>query len=318
MIRRTVVFQSLIKAKLWFSLAVFLVWGMPVAIGKTLTWEEFAPESYHERLEVSVKGVKSHYFAVTQENPLEIKLKGPRKVLVHIRNSVSAVGDLPGEYRLNVLTDARNFDEFAFHSGPTRLATILQGAEDIRLGKLGRFVLEIPEGIHPLKFFPAKSDKDQKFFLKFFLSEITSKNDKNVSMSPDQYDAVIHLIYKEKEQTYYRMTAEKPVQISIVGPTQLKVVTRLEFNHRMKGKYSYQIQIFEDAKLIQTRQYRTYKSDVASYKTVTRLSPGRSRSFLVPVSKGKHVYRLVPVTMQKETVIAKVLIPKKDIGIIKP
>jgi len=47
------------------------------------------------------------------------------------------------------------------------------------------------------------------------------------------------------------------------------------------------------------------------------VTPGRSRSFLIPVSAGRHVYRLVPITLQKETVIAKVLIPQKDVGVIK-
>lgn len=288
-----------------------------VAFSKSLVWEEFRLKKYHEKVEVSVKGIKSDYYAVTQDEPLEVKLRGPRKVLVHVRNSFVGEDRSMMEYHLNVLQDGRNFDEYAFRASPTRLATLLESLEDRRLGRLRKFILEVPEGVHRLKFFPAGSMNQQKLFLKFFISEILLKNEKRVSMSPDQYDEVVHLIYKEREYTYYRMTQDKPVELSVVGPTELKVITRLEFNRRMKGKFSYQIQIFEDGKLTQTRQYRTYKSDAASYTQVTNVTPGRSRSFLISVPHGKHVYRLVPITLQKETVIAKLLIPQKDVGIIK-
>jgi hypothetical protein len=212
--------------------------------------------------------------------------------------------------------DERNFDEYAFRSRPTQQAVLVKNPENVRMGRLRKFVVEVPEGVHEFKFFPADS-VNQRLFLRFFLSELIAKNEKRVSMSPDRYAKVISLIYKEKEHTYYRMTPKKPIEISVIGPTELKVITRLEFNRRMKGKYSYQVQIFEDDQLIQTRQYRTYKSDAASYKKIMNVTPGRSRSFLIPVPKGRHVYRFSPVTLQKETVITKILIPQKDIGIME-
>jgi hypothetical protein len=295
----------------------FLFWGnIPTVFGKSLVWEEFPLDKYGEKARINIKGVNRDYYGISRENPLPIKLKGPRKVLIHIRNSFPPMEEALLEYRVNVLMDERNFDEYAFRARPSTQAVLADNPENNRLGRLRKFVVEVPDGVHQFKFFPADS-VNQRLFLRFFISEFIAKSEKRVSMSPDRYDKVVSLIYKEKEQTYFRMTPANPVEISVIGPTELKVMTRLEFNRRMKGKYSYQVQIFEDDLLIQTRQYRTYKSDVASYKKITNVSPGRSRSFLIPVPKGKHVYRFVPVTLQKESVIAKILIPQKDIGIME-
>lgn len=309
---------------LWrlFSVTALSFLGVMGAVSlspaKSLIWDEFIPSKYHQKIEASLKGKTSELYAMTPDSPIEVELRGPRKVLVHVRDCFKGGEESMKEYRLNVLLDDRNFDEYSFRSGPTPLATLLgENPDKLKIGALRKIILEIPEGVHRLKFTSSDAKDVQPLFLKFFVSEILSEGEKHVAMSPEKYDQVVDMIYKEKEITYYRMTPECAIQLSLVGPTELKVITRLEFNHRMKGKYSYQIQVFEDDHLIQTRQYRTYKSDAISYQKVSRVTSGRSRSFLISVRKGKHVYRLVPVTLQKETVIAKILIPRKDVGVVE-
>ncbi len=310
-------FKNKISLSFFFLLIILtLEMGNPSLVkAKSLVWDEFTPTQYNQKIEGSLKGKKTDLYTCTRDHPIEFELKGPRKILVHVRNMFQSNEEGVKEYRVSVLLDERNFDEYSFRSAPTPMATILEEPNNNRkLGMLRKIILEIPEGVHRLKFFPS-GDETQSLFLKCFASEIFSQGEKHVAMSPESYAEVIGMIYKEKEMTYYRMTLEKPVQLAIVGPTELKIVTRLEFNRRMKGKFSYQIQVFEDNHLVQTRQYRTYKSDVVSYQKVTNVTAGRSRSFLIPVRKGKHVYRFVPVTSQKETVIAKILIPRKDVGV---
>ncbi len=310
--------KNFVENRKIFSFALFFFIGMMVHIdgasAKNLVWDEFAPVQYDEKVEASLKGKKADLYSCTKAHAIEFELKGPRKILIHIRNVFQTQHEEMKAYRINVLLDGRNFDEYSFRSAPTNLATILgDNISSRKLGMLRKIVLEIPEGVHRLKFFP--SHEEEPLLLRCFASEIFSQGEKHVAMSPEKYAQVVGMIFQEKEMTYYRMTPEKPIQLTVVGPTEIKVVTRLEFNQRMKGKFSYQIQVFEDDRLVQTRQYRTYKSDVVSYQKVTNVTAGRSRSFLIPVRKGKHVYRFVPVTSQKETVIAKILIPRKDVGV---
>jgi hypothetical protein len=295
---------------------LFFCQSMP-ALATDIAWDEYVLEDSPAPVEASIKGNKRVYQRVSPDQPLEVEFMGPRKVLVHIRNAFLETEKNSKEYRVNVLMDEHNYDEFVFRTRPSRFAAFQNQSQNMLMGRLRRFMVEVPEGRHSLKFFQAASGSQEPLYLRFFTSENLSKSSKRVSMSPDEYDEVITLIYQEKEHSYYRMNSEKPVKLSVVGPTELKVITRLEFNRRMKGKHSYQIQIYEDDQLIQTRQYRTYKSDVASYHEVSSLSPGRSRSFLISVPKGKHVYALKPVGLQSESVIVKILIPQKDIGILE-
>lgn len=300
-----------------FAVVFLLFQTMPPVFATDIAWDELVLEDPPAPVEASIKGNKRVYNRVSQDQPLEVEFIGPRKVLVHIRNGFTPSQQEAKEYRVNVLMDEHNYDEFVFRTRPSRFAVFQDQNENMHMGNLRRFMVEVPEGRHLIKFFQAASGSQEPVYLRLFTSENLSKSSKRVAMSPDEYDEVITLIYQEKENSYYRMNSEKPVKLSVVGPTDLKVITRLEFNRRMKGKHSYQIQIYEDEQLIQTRQYRTYKSDVASYHEVSSLSPGRSRSFLISIPKGKHVYALKPVTPQNESVIVKILIPQKDIGILE-
>ncbi|MBI1871042.1 MAG: hypothetical protein HYS07_07615 [Chlamydiae bacterium] len=302
--------------KMFLAIGFLIFFNVNVLDAKSLAWEEYPLVQYHEKIEVNIKKNLVTYYSVSHENPLELKIKGPRRLFVQLRNSFSSGNESEIAYRIDTLQDERNFDEFIFQSSSSSSLFFksIEGKERF-LGRLRKLVINIPEGVHHFKFFLPEGESQERLFLRFFLSEPISGKAHRTLMSPDQYDKVVDLVYKEKEFTYYRFSPEKPLQISVTGSTELKVISRLEFHQRMKGKFSYQIQVFEDEKLIQTRQYRTYKSDVASYREVTHMTPGRSRSFFISVSKGKHIYRLVPVVLSSETVIAKVLIPKKDVGI---
>lgn len=302
---------NLLKTLIWT-----LFWVQPV-LAKNLAWDELKVGPDSAKIAIQVREGEGFYHVMTQEGPLELKLEGPSQLLVHIRPSfLDNEADLK-EYKINVMMDNRTFDEYRFHARRSKIAKMVENSADTGVGRLRKFVVEVPEGKHFFKFFSSDELPQQKIFLRFYLSEKITKAEKRISMSPEQYQDVVTLVYKEKEQSYYRMSETKPVRIIVDGPTELKVVTRLEFNRRMKGKYTYQVQILEDDKLIQTRQYRTYKSDIVSYKNVSSFSPGRARSFLVWVPKGQHTYKLVPITMSHETVLVKILIPKKDITVIQ-
>ncbi|MBI1884013.1 MAG: hypothetical protein HYS08_07395 [Chlamydiae bacterium] len=283
---------------------------------KSLVWEEYPLKQYHEKVEIHFKESKSNYYTVTQDNPLEVQFRGPRKVLVHVRNTFTKNEAETQEYHLSILQDGRNFDEYVFRSKPSS-SSVLASNPQLQLGKIRKFVVEVPEGVHVFRFFPPETMENHPFFLRFFVSEPTSKHDKKIAMSPEKYNQVVNLIYKEREFTYYRATKEKPLEIGVIGPTELKVISRLEFHRRIKGQFSYQIQVFQDDQLTQTRQYRTYKSDIVSYAKVTSLTPGRSRSFTISVPKGRHVYRLAPVALEKGSVLMKILIPRKDVGVVE-
>lgn len=313
-------FPIFIQCRIWKWFAAVLFFSCQFVshlFATDIAWDEYVVEDPQTPVEASIKGNTRVYQRISPDQPLEVEFVGPRKVLVHIRNAFLETEKNAKEYRVNVLMDEHNYDEFVFRTRPSRYAVFQNQGGKMLMGRLRRFMVEVPEGRHMLRFFQTAPGSQEPLYLRFFTSENLSKSSKRVSMSPDEYDEVVTLIYQEKEHSYYRMNSEKPVKLSVVGPTELKVITRLEFNRRMKGKHSYQIQINEDDQLIQTRQYRTYKSDVASYHEVSSLSPGRSRSFLISVPKGKHVYTLKPVGLQSESVIVKILIPQKDIGILE-
>ena len=106
---------------------------------------------------------------------------------------------------------------------------------------------------------------------------------------------------------------EKPLKVEIIGPTELRVLTRTENHFQMKGRINYRVQVKENGKVINTYQLCSKVSEVAVYKDVKELIPGTACEFVIYVPKGKHVYEILPLDKDKSTLLGRLLIPEKDV-----
>ena len=123
----------------------------------------------------------------------------------------------------------------------------------------------------------------------------------------------VDLVTHENVVHYYRFSQKKPLKIRINGPTTMRVLTRFENHYDMKGRIDYRVQVKEDGKVIHTYLLSSVYSEVTNYKKNGRLVPGKAREFYIRVPSGRHNYTIVPLDKDKNTILARVLIPKKDV-----
>jgi len=110
---------------------------------------------------------------------------------------------------------------------------------------------------------------------------------------------------------------EKPLKVDIIGPTELRVLTRTENHFQMKGRINYRVQVKENGSVINTYQLYSKVSEVAVYKDEKDLIPGVACEFVIYVPKGNHVYEIVPLDKDKSTLLGRLLIPVKDVNLEK-
>jgi hypothetical protein len=125
----------------------------------------------------------------------------------------------------------------------------------------------------------------------------------------------VNLIAAEELVQYYRFSQSRPLKIQISGPTTFKVLTRIENHYGMKGRINYRLQVKEDGKVKHTYQLNSVRSETTRYKSVGSKIPGKAKEIVIDVPSGRHSYEILPLDKDKNTILGRILFPKKDIGL---
>jgi len=123
-----------------------------------------------------------------------------------------------------------------------------------------------------------------------------------VSISPMYLNEPVSLVTYEDVVSYYRFSSAKPLKVKITGPTTLRVLNRVEFDYRMKGKLNYRIEVKEDKKVKNTYMLCADHSDITKYKKDGKRTPGKANEIVISVPSGTHTYEII--TLDKCSVLA--------------
>jgi len=130
-------------------------------------------------------------------------------------------------------------------------------------------------------------------------------------LSPMYPNEPVSLVTNEDVLSYFRYSPSKSLKIRITGPTIVRVLNRVEFDYKMKGKINCRIEVKEDKKVKNTYMLCADRSDVTRYKKNGKKIPGKAKEIVINVPSGTHTYTLLP--LDNCTVLARILFPKKDI-----
>jgi hypothetical protein len=136
-----------------------------------------------------------------------------------------------------------------------------------------------------------------------------------IAFSPLAPSEPVELISRETCIKYYRFSVDKPLKIEIIGPTELRVLTRIENHFDMKGRIHYRLQVKSANEVVNTYQMSSRRSEIAMYKDDKNLIPGKACEFVIDVPKGRHVYEVFPLDKDKNTILGRCLIPEKDVSL---
>jgi len=103
------------------------------------------------------------------------------------------------------------------------------------------------------------------------------------------------------------------LKIKVTGPTTLRVLNRVEFDYKMKGRLNYRVEVREDKRLKNTYMLCADRSDVTKYRREKKKTPGKANEIVINVPSGTHIYEIV--TLDKYLILGRILFPKKDISL---
>jgi hypothetical protein len=266
---------------------------------------------------VQLKSKQHLYHFVTKTEPVKLEVAGPVKIEVLTRLAIPASATGKIAYAIVVSEGGKQIKQY---KTTTEVSDVTFVDDPSGVGKSRKCSLEIPEGEHTFVF-ALESEIADHCALRFALS---GKNNlaralhgKSVRVEPLSYDRVVTAVVAEKLITYYVATKEKPIQLRVIGPTDVVVDARLNFDAKMIGKQSYTIAVVEGAKTLLTAPLTSTKSVGAFYKDWKEVVPGKINLLRLGVPAGEHLYQFVLKEGLASSVSLKFSIPEKAVTNIR-
>jgi hypothetical protein len=295
---------------------------MVAIFSSSLSWAQttsksnlLKPTNYQKRVSTIVSGKTRYYYSLSTDKASVISLQGPGNLQVITRARFKS--DSPAKTSYGIL--------FSIDGGPQKSSMIKDAQRsttdtyaDGTLGIPGQskeFTIDLGRGDHSIEF--RTQDDKTPVAARYIFTPVKEKKVDWIAFSPLRPSEPVDLISKESTVSYYRFSKDKPLKVEVNGPTELKIMTRIENHYQMRGRIHYRIQIKENNVVKNTYQLSSDRSESAAYKDNKELIPGKACEFVINVPEGKHSYEILLLDEDKSTVLGRLLIPKKDVKLEK-
>ena len=290
-----------------YILLLYLIASSGMVLPQTRT---IRPSNPKDKFIIRESGVNHAYYLVRADDPSIIFIKGPGKLRITSRiiiprntivNDYNLLYRIDGGERKNIYYDKIKKSKNGMINGISTGVAGIGKVLNIELGP-GEHSLEIRSG-----------SASVTILAKYSFRKIKAKKTKWVMLSPSHPNEPVDLVIHENVVHYYRFSERKPLKININGPTTLRILTRFENHYNMKGRINYRIQVKQDNQVLNTYLLSSIYSEVTTYRHNLKLVPGKAREFYIQVPPGRHRYTIIPMDKDKNTILARILFPKKDV-----
>jgi hypothetical protein len=277
--------------------------------------QHLKPTNFQKRVTHVISEKSRSYYSLSSEKASVINVRGPGILRVISRGRF--VQGEKENIKYEILYTINGGEQQSVkenYVGRSKKASYLNSALGVP-GELKDFEIELGRGSHTIEF--KLKEKNIPVALRYKFTPTKAKKQDWIAFSPSQPTEPVNLITKEQIVKYYRFSLEKPLKVEINGPTELRVLTRIENHYQMKGRILYRLQVKEDDKVINTYQLNSRRSEVTVYENNKELIPGKAREFVINVPKGRHAYEIFPLDKDKSTILGRCLMPEKDVKLEK-
>ena len=267
------------------------------------------PKNANTPISIMISGKSLKYYPLSDKESLELTTRGSGKLKIITRGFINSQDEKRLSYNVYYRINGAEKIKVEFNGvKPDNKASF----EDQSLGlpSVGEnIIIELSRGENIIELW--SGSENSKIITRTLFTEIKEKKIDWISLSPMYPNEPVSLVTYEDVVSYYRFSSAKPLKVKITGPTTLRVLNRVEFDYRMKGKLNYRIEVKEDKKVKNTYMLCADHSDITKYKKDGKRTPGKANEIVISVPSGTHTYEII--TLDKCSVLGRILFPKKDI-----
>jgi hypothetical protein len=254
-----------------------------------------------------IEGKDRLYFRVESGETATVQVRGPGEVKCYVRAVAGDAGSATIKYSVVISEGDHRLKTVETETAPSAMKW--KGSSELA-AKSRSFTLRIPDGDHRLTI--AFASKDAKAAGIRYVFRETPEHSAQLPLHATGKRESVILLVKEKPLDYYVADQQSPVKVEVIGPTRLRVVSRLVYPSGARGSQRYTIKLERDGESLPDKTLETTKSSVVECESHPDWIIGKSKSFYVEVPKGTHVIMLRPANADSPGVALRFSIPKED------
>jgi hypothetical protein len=293
---------------------VFVIFGLllsfTLVLGNPKT-KVLKPKNVESKISVVISGKNRTYYPLLVKGPTVVSAKGPGTLKIITRAQFDLQTPKSLDYSIFYGINVDKKTKIDFNNTKRDGNATFKDESSGFPGTSESIVIELNRGDNTIELW-YQSEK-HKIIGRFLFKEIKEKKISWISLSPSFPNEPVSLVTNEEVVTYYRFSLKKPLKIKITGPTTLRVFNRVENHYQMKGRIDYRLQVKENGKVKNTYQLNSVRSDVTVYKKSSGRTAGKAKEIVITVPGGTHVYEILPLDKDKDSILGKILFPKKDV-----
>jgi hypothetical protein len=223
------------------------------------------------------------YFRIGASDSLLVPLEGPVQLRIFSRVEVPPDSKQAISYELRVAEKGALLDREATESSASSAARLERGG--MAVGKSRRMTVDIPGGKHELVLSVLGGPA---VYVRLQHRPPERGGNVMVSLTPVEAPRSVLLAEGEKTIPYYTTMPGKPVKLRVVGPTQLQLFLRLDFDATMRGTQAYKVVLSDGGRHLRSVELKTTKATTASYTNLPDRVPSKYDKLQVPIEAGTH------------------------------
>ncbi|MCF7825696.1 MAG: hypothetical protein K9M55_03420 [Candidatus Marinimicrobia bacterium] len=234
-----------------------------------------------------VSGNRSSYYALDDES-LIYKVKGPQRLKIYSRAVLTSKKSESQAFEFEIQLNGNQPIQVNHQQKYSRGVKSPQHPNHY-FSKSATDYITIPAGVNQVTLRPKK--RGQAMVVRV-LEESQGPRGKKKRVEALSEEAPIKLIYQDKRLSYYAMTKDHPLFVTMEGPVNLEIISRLGFSPQMGREQDYRIQILDNGKLVGTYYFSTDRSEATTVEGQKDVVPGSWRSCDIKLGKGMHEIKL--------------------------
>ncbi|MEM9555718.1 MAG: hypothetical protein AAGC60_15800 [Acidobacteriota bacterium] len=267
--------------------------------------------SAQDEIQIFVSGKDRPYELLSEQEARVVTVRGPGELRLISRAQFRPADEPARDYTLRVRVDGGAWQEIVYERVERSRTAMFRDGTLGMPGQLMEYRIQLRRGFHNVEVLPAPGSP--KIYFRHLFKPKKARKRSWVSLAPLGDPELVELVIRETFVTYYRNDPGRPFELDVIGPTELRVFTRVENTPEMRGRIHYRLQVREDDRVINTFQLSSRRSQVALYAENDELVPGRASEIVIPVPPGRHRLKILPLDPNKSSLLARFMLPKEDL-----
>ncbi|MFH0765791.1 MAG: hypothetical protein V2A61_05165 [Calditrichota bacterium] len=263
-----------------------------------------------EKISLKVNNKNLSYWELGTKTPVTVKVTGPTRIKLYTRATLPE-NRKEGLYGIVAHRDGKNRSYIGRATDEQNNVSNSKKTKQ-KIGAARAIYFKVPAGDHEYTFSLPKEAKNS-VYIRIYSESQKAPKASYIAYLPQKFPEEVRIYVKETEYIYYRSVKDKPVELEIIGPTRLRGIARLEFDHSMRGAKTFRVQAREGDKVLFTKPFTTDVSGAASYNKPNDKVIGKGENFYITVPEGKHKI-VVDTPDAGLSVLFRFYIPQKDLG----